>query len=314
MHRTYGWTVLIVLATLAASGISYEAAWADGHLITYKVVTYDPPCMALYVEYMEMVTRLTPLRDYDRSEVVDGVPMLIQVPEDRAPDTVQSLLERPKIISVQRVGPSPNGYNSVSWPVETNPNATAGKILSNCYVDINQGLEQLIRKTIIQADSRASAISGTGSNLKDSRELIDVSILVNNLTSMRAYLEDNGADIRFTGSKEYEGKTIRQILATIPLSLVVPLAERDDFRSITEPSPLTHGSNGGSGALDPIHTQGLTHQAEAKAWHDVGYNGTGINVGVIDSSFASIGAASMPLKLFPNVLYIIKFLFSFVMF
>ena len=283
--------VLIALAALAAGGTAYEAAWADGHLITYEVVTYDPPCMALYVEYMEVVTRLTPLRDYNRSEVVDGIPMLIQVSKDHAPDTVRSLLERSKILSVQRVGPSPNGSDSVPWPVETNPNAATGKILSNCYVDINHGIEQLLRETIIREDSRASAISGAGSDLTEDRELIDVSILVNNLTSMRAYLEDNGADVLYAGSKVVEGTTLRHIDAIIPLSLVVPLAERDDFRSMTEPSPLTSFGHGGSGGLGTTHTRGITRHAEADAWHGAGYNGAGIGVGVIDYGFDGIVAS-----------------------
>ena len=286
MRHTYGGAALFVLAALAAGGATHEDAWADQHMVTYKVVAHDPVCVAIYVEAMEAVTKLTVLREYyDRSETLAGVPILIQVPEDRAPGAVQLLLERSLVHSVQRVGTFWNGSHTVEWPPEINPDADASNRPSHCY-DIDSNLAWHLRNAIIQRDSGAAGASG-----QPHEAMVHVRLNPNNLTSMRAYLEENGATIQSAAaSREYKGRTLGpQMIALIPYSIIPSLVERDDFRSmdtIHPPELLAHG--GTSGGFGTTHTEGLSLHEHAEEWHAAGYTGVGIRVGVIDIEFDGI--------------------------
>ena len=157
--ETWRYVPFAVFGALAAVGVSH--AWADQHLVTYRVVAHDPVCVTIYVEEMDAVDRLTAVREhYSKSELVAGIPMLIRVPEDRAPDMAQSLLERPAVYSVQRVGAFWNGSHTVKGPLHVNPGADSrGGSYSTCY-DIDGTLAWEIRQATIQRDGCAFAVSG----------------------------------------------------------------------------------------------------------------------------------------------------------
>ena len=281
MRYVRGGAVLPVLAALVVSGVAYETAWADQHTVTYSVATHDPVCVAIYVEAMEAVTRLTTLREhYDTATTLAGVPILVQVPENRASSAVQSLLERPLVHSVQRVGTFWNGSHTIEWPLQINPNADASNRPSHCY-HIDSNLAWHLRNAIIQSDIGASGDSG-----EPREEMAHVRLNPTNLTSMRAYLEENGATIQLAvASREYQARTLGpQMIALIPHSIIPSLVERDDFGSMdTIHAPELLGHGGTSGGFGITHTGGLRlHE------HAAGYTGVGIRVGVIYTEFDGI--------------------------
>ena len=221
-----------VFGALAAVGVSH--AWVDQHSVTYRVVAHDPVCVAIYADTMEAVTRLTMVREhYSKSELAAGVPMLIRVPEDRAPDVAQSLLGRSLVYSVQKVGTFWNWPHTVEGPLHINPNVDSrGGIGSHCY-DIDSSLAREIRQAVILRDGGAFA-SG-----EPDGKTMHVRIYTNNLTSMVAYLEDNGATVQHAFEVvEYKGRLLGpQIIALIPSHIIPTLAERGDFMAMATIHP-----------------------------------------------------------------------------
>lgn len=243
----YGGVALFVLGALGSFWVTYDTAWADDPVVTYEVVTKDPPCTALRMESIGAVTRLTPLRDdYNLSEIAGGVPLFVQVPEDRASDVVQSLLEMPQVLGVQKADPSMTS-NHTAPPLEIDSNSYINTVLADCYPAIPRSIEEALRDAIIQRDSAAGATSGSG--LGESRER--VIIFVHNITSVVAYLEENGAKVHGHSAGVYGGVT-NSIHADIPVSLAVPLSERDDFHFMHAVSPIVSLGHGGG------HTNNVT--------------------------------------------------------
>lgn len=251
MRHMHSGVALLTLGALASLGAAYDAVWADQHVATYRVVAHDPACVALYVEAIDGATTLTTLQEsYTSVDIIAGIPMLIQVPEDRAATAAESLLERSPVHSVQRIGTYWNGTHIVQWPVEINPDAVAKG--SHCY-DIDFDLKQILRDTVIGTAGGASG--------KSHEEMAHVRLNPNNLTSMRAYLEENGATIQSAAaSREYEGRMLGpQIIALIPYSIIPSLVERDDFGSMNTIHPPELLENGGtSDGFGTTHTWGLS--------------------------------------------------------
>ena len=229
----------------------------DRHTMTYKVVAHYPVCVAIYVGEVEVGVRLTAVREhYNKPELRAGVPMLIRAPEDRAPDVVQSLLERPAVYSVQRVGAFWNGSHTVEWPLHVNPGADSrGGNGSNCY-DIDGTLAWEIRQATIQRDSCAFAVSG-----EQDGNIMHVRIATNNLTSMVAYLEGNGATVQQAVEiVEYEGRLLApRVIALIPSHIIPALAERGDFRSMETIFPPVLLHDGIPDSLHSLVSDGTVH-------------------------------------------------------
>ena len=276
--------MLLALGAMAPLGVTYDIVWGDDTVVTYQVVTSDPPCTALRMERMEAVTKLTPLRDgYGLSEIGPGVPILIEVPEDLASDTAQSLLGQPKVISVSRVGPAPNGSDAGPWPGKVGAGMIyPGGVLGNCYPAVDQEIEKTLRAAIIHRDLNGGGASGAGTGPVGNDGLVPVSIIVHNITSMVAYLEENDIRVMITGSTEYNGNIIRAVEAMIPPCFAIPLSERDDFSRMFRVSPIVQNVGAQAGAGVAAH--------EADAWNKTGYDGTGISVGVIDKGFGGLDA------------------------
>lgn len=270
MHNMYSGAALLVLGVLGSPWAMYNTAWADDVVVTYAVVTNDPSCTALRMENIGAVTRLTPLRDnYNLTEIVGGVPLFIEVPEDQALDVVQSLLEMPQILGVQSVDSSMVS-NHTAPPLEIDPNSYINTILTNYYPTVPQSIEETLRDAIIRSDGAAGVVSS--GNPTDVRER--VTIFVHNITSMVAYLEGNGAKVHNSRSVDAYNGFIHSILADIPASLAVPLSERDDFyymRTVGSIISLGHGGD--------HTTEGLELHQSATAWQ---------GAGVIDRSFTNI--------------------------
>lgn len=284
MRHVCGGAALLMLGVLVLSGAIYDTARADD-TVEYTVFTYDPPCTAAYLDGLEMVTRLTFLNE-QQLYVPAGMPIRIQIQENMADDTVQTLLERPRILSVQRVGPFPNGTDA-EWPVMVNPNATTRDYAGNCYA-VDSILEWKIHRALVRQDQGSGGASGTGYTdpfWERTHETVYIFVPdAPSIASMVEYLEANGATVWASGSKEYKGRLIPQVYATVPIPLLVSLTERDDFQSVVMESPVAQ-------LVGSENTAGVgAHNADE--WHAAGYDRTGINVGVIDGSFGDIRTAS----------------------
>ena len=261
MRHMCGGAALIALAALAISGAVYDTARADDSVVTYEVVTKDPPCTALRMESIGAVTRLTPLRDdYNLSEIVYGVPLFVQVPEDRAPDVAQSLLETPQVLDVHRADPSMIS-NHTAPPLEIDPNSYTSTILANCYPAIPQSIEDVLRDAIVRSDNSTGAVSG-GNPAGICERVV---IFVHNITSMVAYLEENGAKVHGHSVEVYRD-VIHSILADIPVSLAVPLSERNDFHFMRTVGPIVSLEHGGDHTNSVTWVNAAENCADGKDW------------------------------------------------
>lgn len=279
----YGWTVLIALAMLVVG-----SAWAV-NTVEYEIITYDPPCTAVYLDGLEEVVRITRLNEYSLYNTTYNIPIRISVPEDQAQDTAQSLLERPRILSIQRIGSLSNGSDVGPWPVEVNPNAAMRKTLGHCFTNMDTFMEKWVYEDLILNDLYGTALQGASAPV-DNREL--VRIYVHNITSIVEYLENNGAQVWSNATGEWKGQTKRTVTAMIPVSLAVPLSEHDDVSSMREVSPVIPAARN-----DGIHTHmadGLEQHQYAEDWHAAEYDGSGIRVGVIGLSFDGIQSTTNP--------------------
>lgn len=206
MRHMYSGTALLVFSALVSSGAGGGIIWADDELVTYEVITKDPPCTALHMESMGVVTRLTPLRDdYNLSEIVGGVPMFVQVPAGMTWDVERSLLELPQVLDVQRADPSMRS-NHTAPPLDIDSNSYTNTILTNCYPAIPQSIEKTLRDAIIQRNGTGGAVS-----VDPAESCERVTIYVYNISSMIAYLEENGAHIHSSRSAEAYGEVIHSM-------------------------------------------------------------------------------------------------------
>ena len=276
-------------------------AWDDSKL-TYRIITSNPFCTAVYVDGMVDVSRLTILRSKVNyhGEVMSGIPLLVQVPENLANSTIQSLLERPLIRSVQMISPS------LSSPyINYNADIPDRERMPTCNPSLDGGVQDYLYEYLIYQDHLKNAILDAGlaqdfiasfrmalHNYEPPHSvspgiLYNAHIRTKNLTSTETFLRDNSVKIRHSGPSVFpDGRVLPgyYIYADVPYSIILPLTERDEVTSVTPPSPITHFSHG----FGDIHTEGLDEHDHATQWHDLGYNGTGIKVGVIDLGFRGI--------------------------
>ena len=292
-------------------------AWVDG-MITYRIITSNPFCTAAHVDSMDGVSRLTLLRSKIsyQGEIVSGIPLLIQVPESLANSTIQALLERPLIRSVQLISPSalpPHiNHNAMQpdreWMPYCNPSLSGGvqkyvyeyliyqDHLKNAILDANlaQDFIASFRKALHNYEPPHNSSPGM---------LYGARIITNNLTSTEAYLMDNGGKIHSSGPREFpDGRVLPGyfMYADVPYPILLPLTELDDVETIEpmyETLLLSHG-------FGSTHTEGLDEHEHAEQWHDQGHDGTGIRVGVIDVGFLgiqdAINAGELPSSLISN--------------
>ena len=210
---------------------THGAVWADDAVVEYDVFTYNPPCTAAYLDGLGAVTRITLLTE-EHLYVPAGMAIRIQVAEDRADDTVQSLLERPRILSVQRTGPPANG-SDVEWPVVVNPDATTWTYAGNCYPMLDSILENRVHMELIQRDQCVSGASGAGAAETSYHRVLLRVPDESSIASMVKYLKGNGAMDVLGNVYDAHGTPIYRVGAFVPFSLLVPLTERYDLTWMT---------------------------------------------------------------------------------
>ena len=147
----------LLIGALAWFGAVHgSTAWADDNTLIYEISTYEPACLALYVDHTAAELVVSPILSYHlRPGFVDAVQMLVRVPEDKAQDAIQTLLGLPKVFSAQRVDFTMNGSDA-EWPIRFNPNATGLNMPSDCSSRIGTESEQMIRAVLTHASEEAS--------------------------------------------------------------------------------------------------------------------------------------------------------------
>ena len=281
--------VIILGVTLVALALLFSSAWAEV-VLWYEIVTYHPYCTAMHVDYLEAATRLTPLRSYNNTEIINGVSMYVQITESQASEIVQSLLNRSKIYSVQRIG---SYDNETSWPIEINPNAEKPRrnMIGLCYPDTNIHPESDIYDALVRMDQRLSGVTGSSSSLGfttlegNSELLVNWFVATPNGTAMAEYLTDNGGKVYGLDGIIVDGVIISDgVRGEVPVSLLPFLEVHDNFTSMWPLAYPIHVSLG----IGSNYTEGLEAHQHVLHWHDAGYNGTGVKVGVIDIGFTNI--------------------------
>ena len=114
---------------------------------------------------------------------------------------------------------------------------------------------------------------------------VSISTYGNAATDVWRYLKDNGAIVY----RVYPHENVDRLSAYVPPSVLWALSIRDDIRKI---NPIR--STGFQEQYGSIGTEGLlpTVHPNVEEWHGLGYNGTGVKVGIIDGHFnitATIG-------------------------
>ena len=135
------------------------------------------------------------------------------------------------------------------------------------YPNLGSHLDQLVAN--VEAGQATSQDAAAETSVH-SRESVAVTIyLTGNVDDVVAFLEDNGGDPRNVGEDYIE--------AYVPMALLGLVSEQPGVirvREIVPPQP----------SYGPATSQGVqTHLAQA--WHDAGYTGQGVKVGIIDVGY-----------------------------
>ena len=135
------------------------------------------------------------------------------------------------------------------------------------YPNLGSKLDRLATSVEKEQVASEDAASDTAVHLEES---VAVSIhLSSNVEDVVSFLEDNGGDPRNVGENYIE--------AYVPATLLGSLSEQDGVERVREiiPPESTHGNYTSEGVAAHLAT----------AWHDKGYRGQGIKVGIIDNGF-----------------------------
>ena len=135
------------------------------------------------------------------------------------------------------------------------------------YPNLGSHLDQLVATV---EEGQVTARDAAGETPVHSRESVAVTIyLAGNVDAVVSFLENNGGDPRNVGEDYIE--------AYVPVALLGPVSEQPGVirvREIIPPEP----------DYGPATSQGVqTHLAQA--WHDAGYTGQGVKVGIIDVGY-----------------------------
>ena len=135
------------------------------------------------------------------------------------------------------------------------------------YPNLGSSLDQLVTRV---EEGEAPAAPSAGNAPAHRAESVAVTIyLSGNVDGMVSFLEDNGGDPRNVGEDYIE--------AYVPVTLLGPVSEQPGVirvREIVPPEP-EYGYSTSQGVQAHL----------AQAWHDAGYKGQGVKVGIIDSGF-----------------------------
>ena len=135
------------------------------------------------------------------------------------------------------------------------------------YPNLGSHLDELVASA---EEGQATSRDAAGETSVHSGESVAVTIyLTGNVDDVVSFLEENGGDPRNVGEDYIE--------AYVPVTLLGPVSEQSGVirvREIVPPQP-EYGS---------FTSQGVQAHL-AHAWHNAGYKGRGVKVGIIDSGF-----------------------------
>ena len=135
------------------------------------------------------------------------------------------------------------------------------------YPNLGSHLDQLV--TSVETGQATAQDAASNSSVHSGGSVAVTIYLTDNADAVVSFLEDNGGDPRNVGEDYIE--------AYVPVTLLGPVSEQPGVirvREIVPPEP-NYG---------PITSQGVqTHLVQP--WHDAGYSGQGVKVGVIDLGF-----------------------------
>ena len=138
------------------------------------------------------------------------------------------------------------------------------------YPSLGSHLNQLVAS--VESGASTPQDAAANASIHSGGSVAVTIYLSGNVDGVVEFLEDNGGDPRNTGEDYIE--------AYVPVTLLPQLSQQPGVirvREIIPPQPL----------YGPITSQGVqTHLAPA--WHDAGYRGEGIKVGIIDVGFEGI--------------------------
>ena len=135
------------------------------------------------------------------------------------------------------------------------------------YPNLGSHLDQLVAS--LEAGQATAQGAASNSPLHSGESVAVTIYLTGNVDDVVGFLEDNGGDPRNVGEDYIE--------AYVPVPLLGALSEQPGVirvREILPPEP----------EYGPITSQGVQAHL-ATAWHDAGYTGQGIKVGIIDTGF-----------------------------
>ena len=140
------------------------------------------------------------------------------------------------------------------------------------YPNLGSRLDQLVAS--VEAGQATAQGAASNSTLHSGESVAVTIYLSGNVDEVVGFLENNGGDPRNVGEDYIE--------AYVPVTLLGQVSEQPGVirvREIVPPQPL----------YGPVTSQGVQAHAAA-AWHQAGYTGQGVKVGIIDTGFKGFSA------------------------
>ncbi len=140
------------------------------------------------------------------------------------------------------------------------------------YPNLGSRLDQLVAS--VEAGQATAQGAASNSTLHSGESVAVTIYLSGNVDEVVGFLENNGGDPRNVGTDYIE--------AYVPVTLLGTVSEQPGVirvREIVPPQPL----------YGPVTSQGVQAHAAA-AWHQAGYTGQGVKVGIIDTGFKGFSA------------------------
>ncbi len=195
---------------------------------------------------------------------------------------------RPNVTATSNAGEIPDAYEPVSERVFAHPEGIQEEVdlppidkEPPDYPNLDSNLNRLAETAA--ALRRSATADGHGSGQAPEPVLVTFYIDPNHVADVREYLEEHGVFIRHVGDDYIE--------AHVPPGLLGAASERPGVLRVDTVIPAQR-----SQTRENVASQGVgLHGAEA--WHDAGYWGGNVRVGVIDSGFegfSSLQGSELP--------------------
>ena len=164
--------------------------------------------------------------------------------------------------------------------------ADEGKLNPPQYPNLDSNLNQILQQ-VETGQSTARAAAANARLHREESVAVTLYVVEDDAENLVEYLNDNGASPRNIG--------VNYIEAYVPVSLLVGASEQEgviSIRTITPGQP-----DQGTVVRDSVSVHGAT------AWHDAGYKGQGVKIGVIDigdgadagfNGFSSLMGSELP--------------------